>query len=188
MLIGLDVDGVCADWITAVLNELGRTLPLDGVTLYHVQALLSPEDRIRMRKLLRDPQFWTILPLIPGAVEGVAKLLAQDHELVFITTPWWGCREWLHARKLWLEGALRVVQPTIIATDRKYLVAVDLLIDDKAEHIEQFHQRRCSVGAGGWRIRGPRAVIFDQPWNRAALLPWRMMGWSDLDRILEEMR
>lgn len=190
MRIGIDIDGVLADFVSKVLQSIGgRLLPAD-IEHYDMKDQLTHSERQRFNLACSRGVFWQSLVAIPGAKDAVAKIREAEHFVIAVSTPWQGCQTWLYQRQRWLDRKIAANVP-IITTAYKELIDVDILIDDKPDTVIAFNSYR---GGGnlkqGYSVRGPRAILFSQPWNRnldEQTCPWRLNHWSDIDKILEEL-
>lgn len=133
MRIILDVDGVCADLMGALRNEIGPQFPA-CVTQWDFRGLLGAEEREYAGFLMERANFWDGIPLMPGARECVDKLRVH-HDVVFATSPWDSCPGWHSTRNAWLWRNLSVRSGDVVFTARKDLVAGDVFLDDKPENV-----------------------------------------------------
>lgn len=182
MRIAVDVDGVLADRVAAILEYLESaydvsltkrevtgwdvTVPATGKRFPEFFAETDP-DRDHVVDI--DP--------VPGAVEAM-RALARDHELVIATYRAPAARaatiEWLERHDIPYHEYARDVG------HRKRAVAADLLVDDSPDTAREYARHH------------DRAILFDQPWNRDADLPAnvdRADSWPDvLDHIRRRAR
>ena len=173
MVIGLDCDGVLSDlmphWLSLYNAEWGDSLRAQECTVWETHTIVKPECGVRIYDYLRKPQFWRTVPLIAGAMEGVARLSSMGHELVVVTdTPAEGVKDRLD----WLrEHFPSIPKANYVITRRKDLVRLDLLIEDSPHHIRA---AKCP------------AVIFDQPYNQD--VPGsRVRSWTELLDYVERL-
>lgn len=168
MIIGLDVDGVCADFTGHLLECIGGRLKSEDITSWEIFDQLTPSELTAARQTLSEDWFWRSLPLIDGALDGVNYLRNAGHEVIFVSSPWLGCSKpvkmsscptWEDCRREWL--ARHFGQCELIVTHRKELIAVDLLIDDKPSTVTKFNNPFDSR-----RHATSRAALFEQPHNR----------------------
>jgi len=158
MRIGVDVDGVLADRVPAILDLIaGRHgVRLDPAEIAGGETPVPGTDR-GVRSFFAetddDPDHLRSLPTVDGAVAGM-RALAADHELLIATYRKPAAREptrrWLADHDIPYDGYVREVG------EGKRGVPADLLIDDSAPTVRAF------AAAGG------RAVLFGQPWNEHA--------------------
>ena len=114
-LLYIDLDGVIADFISAMHSH-----PLRKIPPYD-----EHPDTI--------PNIFRNLQLIEGAIASVNQLLeSEKYEVYFLSTaPWNNPSAWTDKR-LWLEELFGdVINRKLILTHRKDLVKGDILIDDR---------------------------------------------------------
>jgi 5'-nucleotidase len=123
-IIYIDLDGVIADFITAIENH-----PLRNQAPYDIHP-----DTI--------PNIFLNLGTIPGAFDAVNTLLDDNRfEIYFLSTaPWNNTSAWTDKR-IWLENLFgNKINRRLILTHRKDLLKGDVLIDDRpnngAEHFQ----------------------------------------------------
>ena len=114
-ILHIDLDGVIADFISAMHSH-----PLRKIPPYE-----EHPDTI--------PHIFRNLQPIEGAVTVVQKLLSSDkYEIYFLSTaPWNNPSAWTDKR-LWLEDHFgESINRRLILTHRKDLIRGDILIDDR---------------------------------------------------------
>lgn len=145
--IGVDCDGVLSDFvggtIAAIERSHGRRIPRETFTRFDFLEELNDEA---MAKHVRDyawkrPGFCRGLAVLEGAREGVEALKQLGHVRI-VTAPLEGNETWSHERVEWLAHHVGIAKRDVIFCDRKELVDVDVLIDDRAENIHAWAARR----------------------------------------------
>lgn len=159
----IDVDGVVADFTGDLLRAVDSDLTPDDITSWDIFDLLG-DGAERARDICRQDDFWRGLSVLPGAYEAVEKL-QRDNEIFWVTSPWWSCRTWEHARREWLRRHFGTKPNNVITTSAKHMVCGDVFIDDKPQHVERWAARHPGV-----------AWLYDQPYNRDVSL--RRMTWG----------
>lgn len=183
--IGIDIDSTVGDFVTAFVAWYNKTHNTD----YEVPAL---DDALPMRHYI--PQLLGVtseqfeddlyqaaseglfleLPVYPGAVQAVQQLVAHDCEIVFITRRnFSGISDLMRTHtETWLSQAGFPYHELHLTSD-KWLVGVDLLIEDNELIIEQMQAAGCQI------------VLFTAPWNKEHAHPHRFFDWNAaLDVIL----
>lgn len=150
----LDCDGVICDCVAEVhkLAQLmfQRLLPQpDKWESYSfgVSMGLSIEEEKLFNEIARIDPFPLNIKLYPGA-DHMIERLKKVYDVVFVTQPWRGNPHWVPARD-------RLLEPfgcDVIYTGAKQRVIGDILVDDKAGHIQKNNMRR--------------SILFARPWNR----------------------
>lgn len=177
MLILLDQDGVLADFEQgfhdawhAANSSLCPALPPTSRRSFYVRDDYPETHRQAVEGIYTAPGFFSGLPPISGAIEGVKTLLAQGHDVRICTSP---LNQWRHcvAEKYeWVERHLGTdFVNRMIVTKDKTVVHGDVLVDDKPS-------------VTGTRPPPWRHVVFDQPYNQQAT--GLRMNWSSWQTVL----
>jgi 5'-nucleotidase len=165
-IIAVDIDCVLADlippWLEWYNAEYSDKLKPQDITAWDLSRFTKPETGQRVFDWLYFRNIYKIVPVIPGALEGV-DMLRTLGRVVYVTTEVPGqC-----GRKFdWLKQ--HGFEPSFkdyLETPDKSLVRYDVMIDD---------------GIHNFSGDGLR-VLFDQPWNHQAEgYDYRMLlGWAD---------
>jgi len=133
MRILVDVDGVCADIVRAVRLEPESCLDYD---FRHLEAKKQEE----IERLFQVPLFWRHLPSIPMFGAYIRELELENHEIYFVTAPFFGEKEWCYQRFMWLKERLDIKYEQLIITGSKHLVQGDVFIDDKLSNLVQYRK------------------------------------------------
>ena len=97
MMLGLDIDGVLADFITPFLQLLAARTgsgPIDPASITDPNLMQHPyltQEIIFecMEAASYDPEFWRALAPLPSPAQWqTLEQIARDHEIVFITHRW----------------------------------------------------------------------------------------------------
>lgn len=163
----IDVDGVCADFVNHLLGEINSKLSAEDVVDWNIFDYFDEEEERCARRALAHPDFWSNIPAIGGARPVVEELRRRGHQVYFVTSPYWSCREWGTVRLEWLAKHFMADPRDVVIATRKYLVGGDVFIDDKPENVERWRAQH----------RGKLGVIFDQPYNKHVPGP-RMFRWG----------
>ncbi|MDO5692713.1 MAG: 5'-3'-deoxyribonucleotidase [Pseudomonadota bacterium] len=180
MLILLDQDGVLADFERGFhdgWNARGDVpcpaLPLAARQSFYVRDDYPSENRDVVEGIYTAPGFFRDLPPMPGAIEAVAALLAQGHDVRICTSP---LNQWRHCvteKYEWVERHLGTdFVHRMIVTKDKTVVYGDVLVDDKP-------------AVTGTRQPVWQHVIFDQPYNRHVAGP--RMTWASWQAVLPQL-
>jgi 5'-nucleotidase len=167
IVVAVDVDDVIADSVPELLRrynaDYNDSLKPEDITAWDLTKFVKPECGTEIYKYFDEPDFYSRVFPIDGAVRGVT-LLQMNHRVVFVTAPLAGSS----AKKRWLEklGLLNNDRNYVESKD-KSLIFADVLIDDGIHNLMGF--------------RGDR-IIYNQPWNAEGFVQsaFRARGWIDV--------
>lgn len=182
----LDCDGVLADWMTAVNDVIERATgrrisPQEcGGWLKLSNLGFSPTERKYIEHELNAPGFVEELAPLPGAVEGVQRVVEATGCHLSIVTAHWDSPTWMYERKKWLKkwGFLKEGRG-MVATREKWLVAPGLLVDDKIQNVLDYNAK--SVGG--------HAVLWQTDFNAvdpARKFTQQVGSWDEVLKELQE--
>jgi 5'(3')-deoxyribonucleotidase len=133
---------------------------------------LSPEQTKRMYAELNKPGVARRMTPLPGAIEGVQKLLnCPDLQVAICTAAMDTSPTWAHDRRKWVQDYLGDVP--VISTHDKWLCRGDFLIDDSHKNLVAWAKFGPPGAMGVWWV--PSAT---QP------VPPRTEVHQDWDRVL----
>lgn len=115
------------------------------------------------------PNFFLGMKAIPGAIEGITRLLEEGHNIRVCTSQLTKNPYCLQEKYDWLQHHAPSLIRRLIITKDKTLVRGDILIDDKPR-------------ITGSLVPTWQHVIFDQPYNRHVEGP--RMSWDKIDEFL----
>lgn len=176
----VDIDGVCADFVSPVLRVVERVRGLAPGALEHVHVTTwdmwdclrcTPEEMARVNAAIDARGFCASLEPLPGAADGVRRL--REFCDVYVVTSPWSSETWSYERARWCGDHLGVPRGSIVSTSAKHLVRGDVLVDDKTSTLEEW--RRAWPGAG--------PLLFRQPWN--ARDRWYGAAAASWDEVLD---
>jgi len=163
LTIILDVDGVVADLMTPWLNEYnkdyGDTLNVSDIQSWNAHSYTKPECGTKFYNYIEDPTLYdVVLPTSPDVLEFVSQIKKEGHRVIYVTTSTLGSSG---AKYKWLKkwSFLDSMNDYVEATD-KNLIKADILVDDKYENAQR------------WYLSGGLPVLFRQPWNEWADVPY----------------
>jgi 5'(3')-deoxyribonucleotidase len=154
MKIGVDIDGVLADQVSAVLKEIekdyGQKYSKSDITRAH-WCFDGIEIWTEIARLLSDPEYVMRVPIIDGAQHAVKQL--AGHDLLVVTARRPNTEE---ATRRWLKAHFPCLTEYFHArTGTKHNIPCDVLIDDLDLNIVEF------VRSDPER----RGVLFVHPWS-----------------------
>jgi len=178
-----DVDGIVADtlpyWLQKIGDDTGVRAEVSDITQWDLSKCaplagnVSPGD---IFGYLNAPGFNLMVPVMPGAVEGVKKLMDAGHDVYFVTARFGsnGLPETLK----WFELNFPFISTKqLVFLKDKYRFQADVIIDDCAENLE-----------GYWGAHGfAQCVGITYPYNvqleekpQYRMIPYGPKAWSGI--------
>jgi 5'-nucleotidase len=181
MRILVDMDGVLADFDLPIwewAQERGFRFNCDAVSAegraYYLTENLEEEwQRVLMRKHIERTSYFRELPEVPGAIEGVQRLIREGHDVWICTKPLeanLNCRD---DKAFWLRQRLPELEHKLILTPDKSLIKADILLDDAI--------RPDWAAVADWN-----PVIYSQAYNGPGT-PWENWPHWSWDQSVEEL-
>lgn len=169
-IIGLDIDGVCADLITPWLFRYNirynDDLTIDDITDWNIHNFVKPECGTKIYDYIEDPTLYDLVLPIKNSLFGVSALRDMGYRVVFVTSSTLGAS----GRKFrWLQdyGFTKDLKDYVEMSD-KSLFAGDYLVDDYIVNINGFN------GDG---------VLFTQNYNKRFTHTPRVNDWNEVIRF-----
>jgi 5'-nucleotidase len=182
LVLGVDLDGVCADYEgafrAAVVRQLGRDpdslRPQTIMDAYSEWGLTFEEFEQAHRVAVTEDRIFRHMEPLPGVSEALWRLSDAGvwiriitHRLLF---------NWAHESSAadtayWLD-ANRIPYRDLCFIGDKPNVGADLYVDDSPKNIVAL------------REAGKAAIVFDQPYNRELPAP-RARSWDDVVAFVE---
>lgn len=154
-LIGLDVDGVLADFTGFLLQFHNLELEkqnqkfkngaykkqfyVEDITEHCVEKFIGQEAWDELFVKLKPYEFVKHLPLYENAQQFVSNL-KQIGKVVFVTAPYWKYDSWCSERFYWLQKHFACTEKDVIFTHNKSLFCGDLLIDDNPHFLQEWEK------------------------------------------------
>jgi hypothetical protein len=162
--LGIDLDGVTADWRGTVLRYIGIDPKTTAATTWDsifADAGMTPTELFNWCQ--REHIFAKCDP-IDGAVDAIRLLEAQGHDVVFVThRPLWSWKD----TGVWLADHLGHGRQTYYVPDKSD-ARCDIYLDDSPHVLADLRKKA-----------GVRVVRFKQPWN-AKSKAWRSVDtWPE---------
>ena len=170
MMIGLDIDGVLADFVTPFLRLLERRVgggPIDSASItdpnFQRHPFLTQEIIYDcMVETSYDPEFWRVLEPLPSPDQWDAlDQMARQHEVVFITHRW--VRDTYDINQVTCDWLRRygIGNPLVHFTQEKKSqlvnqLNIELFVDDRHENCQDVATKTEAV-----------VMMPHRPYNRA---------------------
>ncbi len=135
----IDMDSILVNlqdsWYAEYNREFNDTLAPENVTDWDVAKFAKEGDKVF--DILGRPGFFRGLPAIPGAIKGVRSLMADGHEVYFLTS---APRLLSYTEKAqWLADHIPEFDlKRLIITYSKAMVRGDILFDDGPHNIQEY--------------------------------------------------
>lgn len=179
MLIKMDVDGVLADMIPALLTlynaDWDDNLHYEDITDWDISKFVRPECGKKVFEYFGHPDLYTLTAPFFGARTAVAILRAQGHRVLFVTSgvypekiKWLDLHGFLNNPKYDNDPRPDHDMDICVLND-KSLIKADLLIDDYWKN----------------QTDGESFILIDQPWNRHIEGLYRAKSWNDVFAWIE---
>lgn len=152
--IFLDMDGVIADFVGAILTAAGYSVKDCKVGEWDLRKALPALNDRAFNDFCSRQEFWAALAQTDEAAAIVCSCLKSQRQVAVITDP----GEWSEAvngKKAWISKHFPELRDSLIFTGAKHLCASPraLLIDDNPKHVQAF------------RARGGAGILVPRIWN-----------------------
>jgi 5'(3')-deoxyribonucleotidase len=137
--IAVDMDGVLADTETHFIQyyEAETGEKVDTYSLRGVPESQAFKDKTAVQRYVHTAGFFRTLPLIPGSVSAVKKLM--EHFDLYIVSAAMEFPLSLYEKKQWLEEYFPFVSwKNIVFCGVKSIINTDYLIDDHLKNLDNF--------------------------------------------------
>lgn len=148
--IGIDMDGILADFTNHLLDKYTDVHPEENVSEHDITTF-DIEQHLKNKDLARSiwyrPGFFSGIPIYEGAADTLNQLQKDGHEIVIITSPStsWSATEkiqWLAKYFTFLPGKVNFAGEykikNLVVTSEKHLVSCDVLIDDFPFNVTEY--------------------------------------------------
>jgi len=169
--IGIDVDGVLADAMSAFLprikSDYGLDVMIEDIVQYDFEKC-TPVSKTMMDCIYSDPDFFYSLKPLPDAVAATQYLRMAGFEIFIITSR---IPEMVGVTTDWLEAHRFEFDSVVISNDKAHyasFVGLNYFIEDRYKTAMQLSEH-C------------RVFLIDYPWNQRPLPNVvRVKGWNDI--------
>jgi len=186
MVIGVDIDGVIADSIPVILENVRRLCGIKilprRLTVYRIESALqkhglsTSESNAIVKKAIRMTMERQIsgIRMVPKAKPVLRSLEQMGHKVIVVTN-----RDPIYASETieWLRKRA-IPSKTVIFTSTKSDLArmFDVFVEDSASNA-----RRLQKG-------GVIPILYDRPWNRRTRSRmYRIRDWPEIFDVLEKI-
>lgn len=181
MRIAIDLDSTVINTVETLIDYINERVPvnlkIDDVTSYNIEAALPEQYRWIVEAGFRDKLMWKKVSLLPFCAEVIKRLYNEGHEVWFATA---SLPENLHKKINHLSRNMQffpegyVWRHTINIQD-KYLLDVDILIDDCLKHAAH-------------PLRNYLSIVPEYPWNVGSDVRegiWWAKDWHEIYNLVK---
>jgi uncharacterized HAD superfamily protein len=190
MMVGLDIDGVVADFITPFLQLLAERTgsgPIDPASItdpnFMQHPFLTQEIIFQcMEAASYDPEFWRALEPLPSKSQWqTLEQISAEHQVAFITHRW--VRDTYDIHQITCDWLRRhgLTRPVVFFTQEKKSalireLGIELFVDDRHENCEDVATET-------------NAIVFmpNRPYNQAFSHP-KVQRIHELDELWEYLK
>lgn len=182
-VLGVDLDGVCADYNTAFRHAVAAERGVDPATLTTEVSWdfgewgLDREEFLRLHRAgVMDRRMFRDMPALPGAADSLWRLSDAGVWIRIIThrlVTNWGHAVIVGDTVEWLDSN-RIPYRDLCFLGRKPEVQADAYVEDAPHNVE-------ALRAGGNAV-----IVFDQPYNRHLDGP-RASRWGEVEALVAEL-
>lgn len=177
----VDQDNVIADQRRGFYDMLEKKYPhierplLDSLDHFDIELAFPVEHRELIKAVRRQKGFFSSLPEVAGAKEGLQRLVDAGHHVRIVTAPTWEWKHCIPEKYAWIEKHLGRdwVARTILARDKTF-VRGDILIDDAPSISGAINPT--------WEH-----ILYTQPYNTAVANKDRIT-WDTVDAYIDAWR
>jgi len=145
LVIMCDIDGILADtlpyWLQKIGDDTGVYAKTEDITRWELSKCAPFEGKVSEERICRHfdlPNYHLDIPVMPGAVEGVKKLMDAGHDVYFVTARFGACG--VVETLQWVKNHFPFVNvhKQVVFLKDKYRFQADVIIDDRAENLEDY--------------------------------------------------
>lgn len=177
ILVDMDevLDQLLQAWIPYLNERYGADVKPEDVTGWWVTDFYPGLTRKQVYGVLDENELWESVKPVPGASEGLQKLIADGHDIFVVTNSNYKTIRAKMERVLFRYFPFLSWDKVILAT-KKQMVRCDVLIDDGVHNL---------IGGDYHKI------LMDAPHNRAFNAEingmYRVFNWDDICRVIKHI-
>lgn len=179
--MGIDVDEVLADFQGSVLtianDAFGLSMKPGDLPTWEIFSHFPEDQREFLRQESKRSGFCSALAKTPGSAEAVKEL--RKYVDLYAVTAHYDSHTWVSERDWWLKSKFQFERNQIIHTQAKFLVGVDIFLDDKPSNVVEWKQEHPNGLAMLWTI--PNNVNYDMD-------RFRVHSWDDVIRLVADFK
>lgn len=180
MIIVCDIDNVLNDLIYKTLtlynSRFNANITIENITAYNFYDCLPQEDASNIIDLFKEKELWDSLKPLPGAQEGLKKIIKQGHQVYLATATDpvnfnWKC-DFINRYFPFIstDNIIRIMDKSLLKTD--------VMIDD---HLNNLTSNICE------------RICLNYPWNYSTSKDYaydikRANSWNDIVNIINKIK
>ncbi len=179
MKILLDFDEVINTmtyrWVYTLNCVYGTSVNFEDVNEWDMCKAFPTLSEDEVYNPLHLQAFWNGVEVMPGAKEGIQKLLSEGHEIYIVGSAHPDTIKW---KAEWLQRELpEIPWSHVVIANNKSLVKGDVLIDDGLHNLYNGSYKK---------------VLFDKPWNRKVDdskltdIIHRVYNWDEIIQLIDK--
>lgn len=137
ILVDMDdtIEQLLKAWLDSANRKYGRSVSCEEIKDWSVEKAYPGLSREQVYSVPLEPGFWKTVEPIPGAREGLLRLIEAGHDILIVTaTAYESVTEKM--RDLLFRCFPFLSWDQVIVTSRKQLIKGDVLIDDGIHNLE----------------------------------------------------
>ncbi len=177
ILVDMDdtIEQLLKPWLAALNKKYGRSVAYDDIRSWNLLEAYPGLTLEQLYGVTMEKGFWKTVRPIPGAPEGLKKLVDEGHDVYIVTaTPYESVREKLED-VLFRWFPFLTWKKVIIAAN-KQLIRGDVLIDDGVHNLEN-----------GDFIRILMTAPHNRDYDAEANGMIRVHGWEEIVDVIERL-
>lgn len=177
ILVDMDdtIEQLLKAWVQGVNRKYHRNVSVDEVTEWDVSKAFPGLSFAQVYAIPMEPGFWKTVEPIPGAAEGLQRLMAAGHQVLIVTaTVFDSVPEKMNEVLFKYFPFLSWDQ--VIITGRKQMIRGDVLIDDGVHNLE-----------GGDYVKLLMTAPHNRSYDAEANGMIRVHSWEEIPAIIEQL-
>lgn len=175
ILVDMDdtIEQLLRAWIRGVNEKYGRNAVYEDFKTWDVSAPYPGLTKEQVYDIILQPGFWRTVEPIPGAAEGLRRLMEAGHRIYIVTaTPFQSVSEKM--TDLLFKYFPFLTWDQVIITANKQLIRGDVLIDDGVHNLE-----------GGDYVKILMTAPHNLSYNAEANGMIRVHSWAEIVEVIK---
>lgn len=180
MVLCVDVDGVLNNLMDVIIDTYNvkyeTEFTANDITTYSLDSCFELSVAKQMKNLFKSSNVWDKVKPLPGAQEGLQKLINDGHQVYIVTDH---DPNTYGTKVEWIKRFFPFVDPSkIMCVKDKWMLRADLMIEDNLQTLlaKPYYHR----------------VLMDQPWNQSthdwAYDVYRCSNWNEIVDAVNKLK